>query len=362
MDSLRHAQRPELKIAMHRLLLAGVCAGLCMASCASAAAQGTPAASPTIQLKTNPIAALKEFEASATEAYTLGRGDEISIDYGGRPELNTKNVIGPDGKVTLPMAGSILIADKTREEAAQVVVDALTPYYAHLSVTIGVNKYTSNQVLLLGAVEHPGIQNFDRPPTLLEVVTRGGASGNVQHSGFGAIAGGSKDFNVQANLQPAIFGVPERCAIYRGSDKVLWVDLKSLLDSGSPMADIRLKRDDIVYVPSPAERYVSVLGQVQHPGALQLDNSSTLPKLIALAGGLTDNAGKYPNIQVIQTSNGKVRVISFKQLLQPVPIDLTLQSGDVIFVPESGFNQAAAVIQKISPLVTLFTGSALIAH
>ena len=166
---------------------------------------------------------------------------------------------------------------------------------------------------------------------------------------------------MQAPLQPVLGGVPERVAIYRGSDKVMWVELKKLLDSGSPLADLRLKRDDIVYVPSPAEHYVSVLGQVAHPGALQLDSTSTLPKLIALAGGITNEAGHYPNIQVIDPSTGKTRVISFKQVLQPATLDLTLHSGDIIYVPESKFSSTAYVFDKLSPLITVFTATAAIA-
>jgi polysaccharide export outer membrane protein len=309
-------------------------------------------------LSVNPAVALREFEPSPTQEYELGRGDEIAIDVTGRPEMNSKDVIGPDGKITLPLVGSILLADKTREQAAEAVEAAYKPYYASLSVTVGVDRYTSNQILLLGAVEHPGIQTFDRPPTLLEVVSRGGA---VIGSRLQNIpSANSASYSLSSNLTPTIFGVPERCAIYRGNDKVLWVELKSLLDSGSPLADLRLKRDDIVYVPSPAERYVSVMGQVQHPGALQLDNMSTLPKLLALAGGLTPQAGHNAQIQIIQPSTGKTRVISWNQVLQPSALDLTLQTGDIIFVPESGFNRAAYTLDKLSPLVTLFTAAAFI--
>ena len=57
--------------------------------------------------------------------------------------------------------GSLELADKSREQAAQTVQEAYKPYYSMLSVTVGVDKYTSNQVLLLGAVEHPGVQTFD---------------------------------------------------------------------------------------------------------------------------------------------------------------------------------------------------------
>lgn len=334
--------------------------GFAVTLCGLAAGTGHAQDGGTVELKPNPAALMHDFEAAPNAEYELGRGDEIRIDFGGRPELNGTHVIGPDGRITLPLAGSIAVADKTREAAAAAISSALAAYYTAISVTIGVEKYTSNQVLLLGAVEHPGVQTFDKPPTLLAVVSRGGG-GLRAGGGYAGGRGGGSGFSVQGDLQPVGMSVPDRVAIYRGSDKVLWVELKALLDSGSPLADLRLKRDDIVYVPSGSERYVSVLGAVQHPGALQLDGTTTLSKLLALSGGLLPQAGHYPDIRIIQPSTGTTRVISFKQVLQPGPLDLTLHSGDVVYVPESGFNRAAYVIEKISPLVTLFTASALIA-
>jgi len=137
------------------------------------------------------------------------------------------------------------------------------------------------------------------------------------------------------------------------------VDLKGLLDSGSPLADLRLRRDDVIYVPSPLERYVSIMGQIAHPGAFQLENTSTLAKLLAEAGGITLQAGRNPNIQIVQPSTGKTRVVSLKTLLQPGPLDLQLQSGDIIYVPQSGFNSFTYGLERLSPLVTMFTAAAL---
>jgi polysaccharide biosynthesis/export protein len=141
---------------------------------------------------------------------------------------------------------------------------------------------------------------------------------------------------------------------------VMWVDLKRLVDSGNALADLRLKRGDIVFVPSPAERYVSVLGQVNHPGALQLDNSTTLQKLLAEAGGVTLLAGQNPNIEIVSPSTGKTRVIPFNKLLQPGSLDLSLASGDIVFVSESGFNKFTYALERLSPLVSIFTTAALL--
>ena len=318
----------------------------------AASQQYSAGSSPTSELSL--LAASKTYEKPIDQEYALGRGDEISIDFAGYPELSCKRIVGPDGRISIAPAGSIAVADQTREGAAAAISSAMSLYYAHPSVTVGVDHYTSNRVLVLGAVEHPGIVAFDRPPTLLELVTQAGGF-NTSHSSSAGVLQASAPLS-------RVTVIPERCAIYRGSDQVLWVDLQAMLDRGSSMAAIRLQRDDVVYVPEPKERYISVLGQVQHPGAIRLDDDTTLAKLLAEAGGLTVQAGKSPSLQVIQPSTGKTRVVPFRALLQPGSLDLTLKSGDVLYVPESGFNQASYIFQQISPLLSVFTAAVLFQH
>jgi len=322
-------------------------------------AQQPAPATATPELSTNPLTALRQFEGPANEEYTLGPGDEISIDFPARPEMSVKRVVGPDGRVTLSPVGSIQIADKTREGAANAIAASMSRFYTNLNVTVGVDKYTSNRVLLLGAVERPGIITFDAPPTLLELLTLGG--GVFRQNQVNTIP--SPEGSGQLLKVPSAniaYSVPEQCAIYRGSEQVMWVDLKGLLDAGNTLADLRLKRGDVVYVPAASERFVSVLGQVAHPGALLLDRNTTLTKLIAEAGGITQLAGRNPNIQVVSKSDGKSRIIPFKALLQPGPLDVTLKSGDVIYVMESGFNSATYVLERLSPLISIFTTAAFL--
>jgi polysaccharide export outer membrane protein len=342
------------------LVAGAVCLALttpCVAQQGSGIEIGVPKAG---DLKMNPLVALRAFEGPADEEYTLGRGDNISIDFGGRPELSVKRVIGPDGRVTLPPAGAFSLLDKTREQAAAVIAEALSPFYTRLSVTVGVDRYVSNRVLLLGAVQRPGPVTFDGTPTLLATLSAGGGSADSGGSNQGGGGNGGGGGFGAGQAQQAVPAIPERCAIYRGSDQVVWVDVKGLVDSGNPLADVRLKRGDVVYVPSTSGRYVSVLGQVQHPGALMLDSNTSLPKLIAEAGGLTLQAGKNPMLQVVSTSTGKSRLIPFKSLIEPGSLELTLKSGDVVYVPESGFNQMTYVFERLSPLISVFSTAALL--
>jgi len=307
---------------------------------------------PKPELKQNPLAVLRAFEPPADQEYELGRGDEISVEVIGRPELTSKHVIGPDGRITLSVAGSVLLADKTRGEAATEIQTSLSKYYSNVTVSVGVDHYTSNHILLLGAVEHPGLMAFDKTPTLLEVISRGGLPLQGPPGNAGTTA------SPVSSARPVV--VPEQCMIYRGDQTMVTVQLRSLLDEGNPLADMRLKRDDIVFVPGQ-DRYVSVLGQVLRPGNERLDSRSTLSQLLADAGGITEKAGHDPAIQIIHRGT-KTQIVSYKTLLDSKPLDLTLQSGDIIFVPQSGLDRVGYVFEKISPLVTLFTASALIAR
>jgi polysaccharide export outer membrane protein len=105
-----------------------------------------------------------------------------------------------------------------------------------------------------------------------------------------------------------------------------------------------------------AERFVSVLGQVQRPGAVPLTNSSTLVSVLASAGGFTDKAGNKPHIQIVDPASGNSRTISMNDLLNPAKsLEITLHPGQIIFVPQSGFYRATYLVERLSPLITAAT-------
>lgn len=294
---------------------------------------------PDPKLKLSPIETLRRFEPAADEEYTLGAGDEISIQFPGRPDLASRDVIGPDGRVTLPLAGPIKLADLTREAAGQKIVEAMSAYYTKLTATVEVEKYGSNHVTLLGDVKSPGLINFERTPTLLEVLSRGGIESRPDG------------------------GMPEQCVIYRG-DQVYWVELQELLTSGSPLADLRLRRNDVIFVPALSTRTVTLMGQVQHPGPIALKHDSTLASVIGEAGGVSDAAGGNPEIQVVHRSKGgKTQYVRFNDLLKPNGgMEVSLNPGDIVYVPKSGFAKMGFVMQQLAPFVTMASFAALAAH
>jgi polysaccharide export outer membrane protein len=96
-----------------------------------------------------------------------------------------------------------------------------------------------------------------------------------------------------------------------------------------------LKKPQVnIAVAQNASQQVSVLGQVQHPGRYPVESHRSLTDVLALAGGLTPDAGD--KVTIIRTRNGKtikesmdlydmVHSANMKQNLQ-------LQTNDVVFV------------------------------
>lgn len=297
--------------------------------------------SPTPALTIRDEKALKDFEPAANAEYTLGAGDGIVLDFPGHPELNDKMTIGPDGLITVKYAGAVRVTDLTREQAAKAIVDSLSKYYSDVSVTVSIDKYSANKVRVIGYVQHPGEILFDDTPTLLDAIGKAGLISPTVTSPGGGIS----------NVGP---GVPETCTIYRGNDTAVQVELRKLLISGSTLADMRLRRNDIVYVPQPNQQFVSVLGEVGKVSNVPLTSDSTLTSVLAEAGCCTEAGGFNPKIHVLQRSTGKEYTIDYKHLLSlNGGSEITLHSGDVIYIQKSGMYKFTYVFQRISPIATM---------
>jgi polysaccharide export outer membrane protein len=305
---------------------------------------------PTLTMRNQK--ALETFEPAENEEYTLGAGDELTLSFAGRPELDGKTTIGPDGVITLKYAGSVHVADLTREDAEKAITGTLSKFYNDLSVTVNIDKYSSNRVRVIGYVQHPGEIPFEETPTLLNAISRAGLITPTV-----AASGAAGTPSVVSNTGPS---VPETCTIYRGRGTAVQVNLRELLMSGNALADMRLRRNDIVFVPEPRHLFVSVLGQVAKPGSIALTPESTLTSVLADAGCCSDTGGYNPRIHILERSSGKDIIVEYKKLLTlPGQDEYTLHPGDVIYVPVSGFNKVAGVFQKISPVATLVSIAAI---
>lgn len=275
--------------------------------------------------------ALAALEEAENPEYLFGNGDVLNIDVFGRPEVSGKRVIGPDGVVSLPLVGNVSLNGLTREQAQRELVKRFKDYFSNPFVTISVESYTSNQVTVLGRVQNAGRLQFPQPPTLAEVL---------------ASAGALPILDKQATLT--------RCAIMRGREKLIWVDLKALLN-GDLAFNIRMKKGDIVFIPDSSDTSVYVLGSVSKPGSYRLTPRMTLLDAIAQAGGPNEDAAPG-KIGLYRAGVKSVEVLDFRSLIAPDrSVNYALEDGDVIFVPTNGLADIGYFLRQISPAVSVLT-------
>lgn len=320
---------------MRRIRSAAALAVILSTACATQPPQpADPSFRPISRSKQISVAdasALAEFEAPADEIYRISEGDKLSVLVWGRPELSGKKVVGPDGRLSMPLAGSVSVALRTRDEVARALEQSLEKFYVHPSVTLEVDEYVGNRIVLLGRVENPGVIRFDGPPTLIEALSRAGALPVLDK---------------KATLT--------RCAVVRGRDRILWVDLKALLSAGALSFNIRLRQGDLVYIPDSDDTLVYVLGEVQRPGAYRLTPDMSLMDALAQAGGPTQDAAPS-KMKLVRSSSHLELDIPLSTLLDPNGTrNVGLEEGDIIWIPRSGVASIGYVFEKVvSPFVNL---------
>lgn len=321
---------PRVGPALFTLILAGLLPAL--SACSGSAPQvpdnlkgsfkPTEKSNTAVLLNKEELALLEE---SVDPVYLLGSGDAVRVNVFGRPEISGRHLVGPDGRVTLPLAGDIKLNDLNRDEARSLVEQRLRVFFTYPHVTLGIEEYNSNQVTVLGRVERPGVQKFAHPPTLAEVL---------------AGAGAMPILDKQASLT--------RCAIMRGRDKLIWVDLKALLN-GDPAYNLRMKKGDIVFLPDSSETSVYVLGQVVKPGAYRLSQRMTVLDALAQAGGATEDS-RPSEIGLYRAGVQKTEVIAFADLIDPKrAVNYALEDGDVLFLPRNTMAEFGYLMRQLGP-------------
>jgi polysaccharide biosynthesis/export protein len=285
---------------------------------------------PTKESRVTALDLLREFEAPEDKDYRLGEGDEIVISVWGRAELSGKHTIGPDGNITLPYVGLFPIANLTRTQAAVAAQQAWSNFYDAVTVTVQVQRYEANKIFVLGRVANPGVLRFEGQPTLLEAVTR---AGGLPIGGIGA---------EKAALA--------RCMVFRGRDKLVWIELRNLLNGTNLALNIRLQRNDTLYIPDSDDQLVYVMGEVNRPGVVRVTPEMTFLSALAQAGGPTEDA-RTGKIRLIRPNAGIDRDFNLNDFYRlPKNQDVRVQDGDIIYVSRSGMAKLGYVMQKLSPL------------
>jgi len=116
--------------------------GLCLAGCG-------PAIYDTYDYS-------KEFDPRKHE-YVIGVADQISISVYRAPDLSAQGTVRPDGVVTMPLVGDLIVAGKTPTQVREEMKKKLSAYVKEDAViNVTVTGFNSYRFTVAGNVNHSG--------------------------------------------------------------------------------------------------------------------------------------------------------------------------------------------------------------
>jgi polysaccharide biosynthesis/export protein len=260
----------------------------------------------------------------------IGPDDTVTIMALNVDEISKSWRVGPSGELNLPMVGSLNAAGMTAEQLQKAIADRLKQFVRDPEVTVFVSEVKSHPVTVTGAVEKPGILQLERPTPLFAVLAE---VGGVKDPGSTITVSRSMDNGA----------IPDSGAVTSkdGKYSVLELPLQDVLLGHGAAANVEVHAFDTVTVSQVKHPHLVFLaGEVNKPGAIELDTTDTvsLTKALALAGGLTHVAKPAHTMIRHIGANGQETAFAFvdmKKILNGKAKDLSLMEGDVIIVPSS---------------------------
>jgi len=247
----------------------------------------------------------------------LGVGDLIDITVYGVPDLLTKTRISGSGDVYFPLIDYVHIADLTTDEAQELIQKRLEDggFVRGPHVSIFVDESASQAIMMVGEVGHPGPYPAIGERRLFDLISEAG--GLTDKAG--------RLVTIEHRGDPA-----QKVELQLSQN--LAEDTQNNVDV-YPGDTIIVSRAGIIYV----------VGDVNHPsGFLIEDNSLSVLKALALAGGSTRTSALTKTRILRQTPNGVQEIpINLKKVLYAKAPDLPLVKGDILFIPGSGAKAAA---------------------
>lgn len=104
---------------------------------------------------------------------TLAAGDEIAVSFSGAPELNLKQKIQANGRVSLPTVGDVNAGGRTLTNFQSHLSSIYQDHLQDPTVIVSVESAAAG-VYVAGEVIQPGKIPLDRPMTALEAVMEAG--------------------------------------------------------------------------------------------------------------------------------------------------------------------------------------------
>jgi polysaccharide biosynthesis/export protein len=249
--------------------------------------------------------------AQATIDYRVGPGDVLEVTVFDNQDLSRAPTVQTNGTIALPLLGEVPVGGLTLAQIKKTLTELLgKDYLVNPQVDVRVSEFHSQFVTVLGEVGSPGRKPLRGQTRLIDLlVEAGGLTGRA-----------SGDL------------VITRAAGFEGGERTLRLRLgaRNLDVEEQVRLELPLQHGDIISA-SP-KYYVTVEGEVAHPGRYALEGDLTLSGAVSLAGGLTRFGSSRIKVRRTDPETGKITLleVDLKDVRKGKEPDPVLLPNDVL--------------------------------
>jgi polysaccharide export outer membrane protein len=164
--------------------------------------------------------------------YRIQPGDQLAITVLEDDTLSRTTLVLPDGRISVPLAGSIQAAGRSVESVESTIADRLASNFAvrpsvFVSVTAVTEEVETFPIFVVGQVGEPGVREVEPGTTLLQAI---------------ALAGGLDRFAATKRIQL-------RRADVNGQERLYIFNYNAVERGGAIQSMISLREGDVIVVP-----------------------------------------------------------------------------------------------------------------
>jgi polysaccharide biosynthesis/export protein len=165
--------------------------------------------------------------------YRIQPGDVLQITVLEDETLNREVLVTPDGRISVPLAGTIQASGRTVDAVESAIADQLAENFAarpnvFVAATSVVEEGPLFNVYVMGQVLEPGLQEVEAGTTLLQAL---------------ALAGGLDRFAASKRIQL------RRMDLSTGQERLYIFNYNAVERGGAIQAMIALREGDVIIVP-----------------------------------------------------------------------------------------------------------------
>lgn len=195
--------------------------------------------------------------------YTMGAGDEVTINIWGASQQTIEAEISSDGFIVIEGVGPIKLGGLTIERAKSVLKNSLSPHYTECNIDLSLSETRSILVNVMGEVKTPGTYTLNSLSTAFNALY---------------MAGGISKIGTLRDIK-----------VYRGGKQISSIDVYDYILNGNSKGDVRLEDNDVIVVGA-YDCLVQVKGNVKRPMWYEMKKNETVKDLLCYSGSFTGNA------------------------------------------------------------------------